>query len=240
MSSVKPVPTWVERHNAFAGLAPAAARPQMMRDVPAYPRSCRTRSCRSGAGARIAPGCGALFGRDHRRNRGADRSRRSGRSDRGAIRAQRRRAERQPRGSIRPDRRRASFAAARHRPPLPGPGAAEADPGLPGLLPLLLPARAGRAGRGPAGARRARPRVCLHRITFRNLGGDRYRRRSVSAVAAPRRRDRPAARCDRACRGDPVSYPGAGRRAGTGRGRTGGGACGREGGLCRDPRQPSA
>ena len=150
---------------------------------------------------------------------------RSGRPDRGAIRARCRRAERQPRGPARPDRRRSSFAGARHRPSLSGPGAAEADPGVPGLLPLLLPPRAGRAGRGGAGPRRARPRLRLYRSSIpksgRSIvtGGDPF-------LLSPRRiaRNRAAARRDSACRGDPLSYPRAGRRAGAGRGRAGRGA----------------
>ena len=170
----------------------------------------------------IAPGRGAVLGRDHRRDGGADRSGRSVRPDRGAIRARCRRAERQPRRPARPGRRRTPFAAARHRPPLPGPGIAEADPDVPGLLPLLLPPRPARAGRGRAGPRRARPRLRLYRSASRNLGGDRHRRRSVSAVAAPGRGNRAAARCDPACRGDPFPHARAGRRAGTGPGRAGG------------------
>ena len=75
-------------------------------------------------------------------------------------------------------------------------------------------------GDGLAVPRRAGPRLFLYRIPFRNLGGDRYRRRSVSNVAAPRRRNRPAAPHDCACRGDPVSYAGTDRRAGPGRGGT--------------------
>ena len=49
-------------------------------------------------------------------------------------------------------------------------------------------------GEGVLAPGRARPRLCLYRRASRNLGGDRHRRRSVSAVAAPDRRNRAAAR----------------------------------------------
>ncbi len=72
-----------------------------------------------------------------------------------------------------------------HRAPLSRPRAAEADPRLRGLLPLLLPARDGRPGKASACRRGARRGAGLYRRTAGDLGGDPHRRRPADAVAAP-------------------------------------------------------
>ncbi len=90
----------------------------------------------------------------------------------------------------RSDWRRCAHAGERRGAPLPGPRAAEARACLPGLLPLLLPARNGRAARRRhADRRRARRGARLHRSAPGNLGSDPHRRRSVPALRAPRAGD---------------------------------------------------
>ena len=73
-----------------------------------------------------------------------------------------------------------------HHPPLPRPRAPQARPRLRGLLPLLLPPRDGRAGgRRALSAEALDAALAYIARAIRNLGGDRHRRRSAGAVAAP-------------------------------------------------------
>ena len=79
-------------------------------------------------------------------DRRADRSGRSARSDRAAIRSRDAGARATAGGTCRSDRRRCAQPGPRHRAPLSRSRAAQARQRLRGLLPLLLPPRNGRAG----------------------------------------------------------------------------------------------
>src|SRR5262249_35154211 len=152
---------------------------------------------RYGAGAARArrgatPRGVALVGGAHARARGADRPHGPGRPARAPVRPRRGRALRRPRRARGPDRRPLPPPRPGDRPPLPRPRAAHADRRLRGLLPLLLPPRAGRPGRRVALRRAARTRVRVSRSALGDLGGDPVGRRSAGALAAPARRDRAA------------------------------------------------
>ena len=86
------------------------------------------------------------------------------------------------------------FAVARHRPPLPGPGIAEADLVCPVYCTLLLPLATSRPGNA-AGLDALGPRPRLYPGRPRNLGGHRHRR-DPFRCAAPARRDRARPRRD--------------------------------------------
>src|ERR1051326_7238683 len=93
----------------------------------------------------------------------ADRSFRPARPDRAPVRARCGRARARARGAQRSYRRRRQESGSRHRASLSRSRAAQAGACLPGLLPVLLPARAGRtAGAAVAVARRARWGARLH------------------------------------------------------------------------------
>ena len=179
-------------------------------DDPPSIRTGRGRPRAAGEARRSGARRAALRGRDHAAGRGADRPRRSARSDRAPVRARRRRADHDAGRARRSDRRRRAFAGRRHRAPLSGPRAAQARERLRGLLPLLLPPRDGRAGQADALARQARCRARLHRGASADLGSDPHRRRSAGAVGAPPRRGRSSASprsstsrssaCTRGCR----------------------------------------
>ncbi len=93
---------------------------------------------------------------------GADRSGGSGGSHRPAIRARSARADRRAERALRSDRRCRPFAGQGRRPSLSRPRPAAAGSRLPGLLPLLLPARGRRAERRRTDARGAERRARLH------------------------------------------------------------------------------
>ena len=88
-------------------------------------------------------------------------------------------------GAGRPDRRPDAFAGRGDRASLSGPGAAQGGACVSGLLPVLLPARDGRAAwAGHAVAGGAGCGLGLYRGSRGDLGGDPHRRRSAGAVAA--------------------------------------------------------
>ena len=167
---------------------------------------------------------------------------RSGRPDRAAVRSGCARVAAAAGGARRSARRGAALARARSRAPLSRSGAAEAHARLPGLLPLLLPARGGGAGRSASAVGRcARCGARLHRWRARHLGGDPHRRRPVHALPAPHRRGHQRAGSHRPRQGAALAYAGTGggpcaRHAGAGRGAE----VGKQDGLCGAARQPPA
>ncbi len=129
------------------------------------------------------------------------------------------------------------------RPPLSRPRPAQDHPHLRRLLPLLLPARDGRAGRAEvpvAGGAGGGPGLCGG--TAGDLGADRHRRRSLRAVAPAHRGADAAAGGHRPPQGRALPHPRPGGRSRRRHRRAGAGpeARARQGGLCRPARQPPA
>ncbi len=209
----------------------------------AHARRSRCRRAGRGLADRGAGGRGrALRGGDHARHGRADRPAGPARSDRPPVRAGSGRAGGRPPRGGRSDRRCGAQPGPGDRAPLSRPGADQAGPCLPGLLPVLLSPRGrGTRRRGHAHARRAGGSTGLHRGAAGDLGGGRHRRRSpdhdATAPALPGREPRR----DRACGRRALAYPRPGRGARAHRGRAGRRAAG---GGCRHlagrPRQPSA
>ena len=165
---------WTSAANEIGIQHTAHDRRALRRSALAAARQARC-ACRSG---------GALCGGAHAGDGGSDRPRRSGRSDRAAIRARCARARAKTGRTRRSDRRRSFQPGRRRGAPLSRSRASENRQCLRGLLPLLLPPRNGRAGAGRALGRGACCGARLYREPSADLGSDPFRRRSADPFGA--------------------------------------------------------
>ena len=164
------------------------------------------------------------------------------RSHRPSVHPRCTRVDRRARRKRRPHRRSDAQPHRRDRAPLSRPRAAESRARLRGLLPVLFPARDGRAqGSGRPDPRDTGRSHRLYRRAPRHLGSDPDRRRSADPVAASAEVPDPAPGGDRPRQGHPRPHPppggGSERRSPTADpGAQGHG----QGGVRRPARQPSA